>query len=79
MSNVLADPVRLTTYDASQFVQYHFPVEHSRLNTERAELSLLIRAAEFAFSEKYSGDIFEQCSEKWAVLLYFIKMWLSKD
>jgi hypothetical protein len=33
----------------------------------------LIRAAEFAFSETYSGDMFEQCSAKWAVLLYFIK------
>ena len=72
-SSVLADPVRLTTFDASRFVQYHFPLEHSRLNTEQAELSLLIRAAEFAFSETYSGDVFEQCSAKWAVLLYVIK------
>ena len=70
---VLQDPIRLTTFDASMFVQYHFSLEHSRLNTEQAELSLLIRAAEFAFSEKYTGDVFEQCSAKWAVLLYFIK------
>ena len=72
-SNVLADSVRLTALDALMFVQYHFPLEHSRLNTEQAHLSLLIRAAEFAFSETYSGDVFEQCSAKWAVLLYFIK------
>ena len=72
-SNVLADSVRLTTLDASMFVQYHFPLEHSRLNTEQAHLSLLIRAAEFTFSEAYSGDVLEQCSTKWAVLLYFIK------
>jgi hypothetical protein len=72
-SNVLADSVRLTAFDAFMFVRYHFPLEHSRLNTEQANLSLLLRAAEFAFSEIYSGDVFERCSAKWAVLLHFIK------
>ena len=72
-SNVLADSVRLTAFDAFMFVKYHFPLEHSRLNTEQANLSLLLRAAEFALSEMYSGDVFERCSAKWAVLLHFIK------
>jgi len=50
----------IKAFDAFMFVQYHFPLEHSRLNTEQANLSLLIRAAEFAFSETYSCDVFEQ-------------------
>ena len=28
--NILDDPIRLTTFGASMFVQHHFPLEHSR-------------------------------------------------
>ena len=63
----------LTAYDAAVFVQQHFPLENLRLNTEEAKLAVLVRAANFAYSDKYSRDVYEQCSETWAVFLYVIK------
>jgi hypothetical protein len=72
-SSLTEDPIHLTAYDAAVFVQQHFPLENLRLNTEEAKLAVLIRAANFASSDKYSGDVYEQCSETWAVFLYVIK------
>jgi len=72
-SSLIEDPIHLTAYDAAVFVEQHFPLETLRLNTEEAKLALLIRAAHFAYSDKYSGDVYEQYSENWAVLLYVIK------
>ena len=72
-SSLTEDPIHFTAYDAAVFVQQHFPLENLRLNTEAAKLALLVRAANFAYSDKYSGDVYEQCSETWAVFLYVVK------
>ena len=72
-SSLTEDPIHLTACDAAVFIQQHFPLENLRLNTEEAKLAVLIRAANFAYSDKYSGDVYEQCSEPWAVFLYVIK------
>jgi hypothetical protein len=72
-SSLTEDPIHLTEFDAAIFVEQHFPMKNLRLKTEAAKLALLIRAVNFAFSDKYSGDVCEQCSEAWAVFLYVIK------
>ena len=72
-SSLTENPIHLTVYDAAVFVQQHFLLENLRLNTEEAKLAVLVRAANFAYSDKYSGDVYEQCSETRAVFLYVIK------
>ena len=67
-----ATPTRLTAYDAGVFVRAHFPLEHSRLGTEQACLALLGRAVDFAWADKFSRDIFTNCSQKWAVCVYYL-------
>jgi hypothetical protein len=69
--SVREDPT-LSHADASRFVETNFQLESSRLRGDISKYQLLERAAQFAYKDKYIGDIKEQCSAQWLVFLYFI-------
>ena len=69
--SVREDP-SLSNADASRFVDTHFQLEGSRLRGDMSKYQLLERATQFAYQEKYIGDMKEHCSPQWLVFLYFI-------
>jgi hypothetical protein len=68
----------LTRQDAATFIQTHFPAEGQLLQvpgaSERSSdhLALLSRAIAFAKSRRYKGEIYDKCSVKWVVFLYYV-------
>jgi hypothetical protein len=69
--SVREDPT-LSHADAALFIDTHFPLESSRLRGDMSKYQLLERATNFAYQDKYIGDIKEQCSAPWLVFLNFI-------
>ena len=74
---VLQSPT-LTKQDATAFIQAQFPSEGQLLqmpvanNRSSDHLALLSRAIVFAKSRKYKGEVYDKCSVKWVVFLYYI-------
>jgi len=66
------DDPTLSHADAAHFVDTHFPLESSRLRGDMSKYQLLERATTFAYQDKFIGDIKEQCSAPWLVILNFI-------
>jgi hypothetical protein len=62
----------LTAPDAADFIRAHFPDEGRLLKNTTNHLVLLRRAATFARSSKFKGEVYEKCSVKWVVFLYYI-------
>jgi hypothetical protein len=53
-------------------VKVHFPDEGRLLRNTTDHLAVLRRATTFARSSKFKGEVYEKCSVKWVIFLYYI-------